>query len=151
MEGVLVSAKQVGAMVTTTVVTDKQGRYQFPSARLAPGQYALRIRAVGYALEGPATAQIAAQKPATADLKLRKAGTDEVASQLTNSEWLMSMPGTEAQKAAIRGCNHCHTYERIMRSKYDADAFMGVLQRMTQYSPSSFPLADPRPLESEDE
>ena len=147
MEGVLVSAKRAGAITTTTVVTDKQGRYQFPAARLQPGQYALRIRAMGYALEGPASVEIAAAKTASADLKLRKASTDETASQLSNSEWLMSMPGTESQKAAIRGCNHCHTYERILRSKYDADAFMGVLYRMTQYSPSSFPLMiQPHPL-----
>src|SRR5262245_50414098 len=30
MEGVLVSAKAVGGTVTTTVVTDSQGRYVFP-------------------------------------------------------------------------------------------------------------------------
>ena len=147
MEGVLVSAKRAGAVITTTVVTDPQGRYQFPSARLEPGQYMLRIRAVGYALENPAAVEIAPQKAASVDLKLRKASTDEVASQLTNSEWLMSMPGTEAQKASIRGCNHCHTYERIIRTNYDADAFMGVLQRMSQHAPSSFPLLlQPNPL-----
>ncbi len=147
MEGVLVSAKRAGAITTTTVVTDKQGRYQFPASRLEPGQYTLRIRAVSYALDGAKTITIAAQQAASADLKLRKATTDEVASQLTNSEWLMSWPGTEQQKASIRGCNHCHTYERIARTKYDADAFMGVIQRMSQHAPSSFPLMlQPHPL-----
>ena len=140
MEGVLVSAKRAGSIITTTVVTDLQGRYQFPAARLQPGQYTLRIRAVGYELEGARPVEIALQKAVTADLKLRKASTDQIASQLTNSEWLMSIPGTEQQKASIRGCNHCHTYERIMRSRHDADQFMGTLQRMSQHSPSSFPL-----------
>lgn len=147
MEGVLVSARRTGSVTTTTVVTDQQGRYSFPAARLEPGKYSLRIRAVGYDLEGPKTVEVAAQKATLADLKLRKASTDQIASQLTNSEWLMSMPGTEPQKASIRGCNHCHTYERIMRTSYDADAFMGTLQRMSQYSPSSFPLMiQPHPL-----
>jgi hypothetical protein len=140
MEGVLVSAKRTGAIVTTTVVTDAQGRYRFPADRLEPGRYTLRIRAVGYDLDGPNTVEIARQKPAIADLKLRKASTDEVAAQLTNSEWLMSMPGTAAQKASIRGCNHCHTYERIARSRHDADAFMGVIDRMAQHPAASFPL-----------
>ena len=35
MEGVLVSARKEGATITTTVVTDAQGRYSFPGARLA--------------------------------------------------------------------------------------------------------------------
>src|SRR5437879_5025609 len=50
MEGVLVSAKKADSTITVTVVSDQQGRYRFPEARLAPGRYALRIRAVGYDL-----------------------------------------------------------------------------------------------------
>ena len=45
LEGVLVSARKAGSPITITVVTDVQGRYRFPQARLEPGQYALRIRA----------------------------------------------------------------------------------------------------------
>jgi len=53
MEGVLVSARQEGSTVTITVVSDEQGRYSFPSTKVAPGRYAIRIRAVGYDLAGP--------------------------------------------------------------------------------------------------
>src|SRR5436309_2206487 len=52
MEGVLVSARQEGSTVTITVVSDEQGRYSFPSTNVAPGRYAIRIRAVGYDLDG---------------------------------------------------------------------------------------------------
>src|SRR6185369_16033125 len=48
MEGVLVSAKKTGSTITITVVSDSQGQYRFPASRLEPGQYVLRIRAVGY-------------------------------------------------------------------------------------------------------
>src|SRR6266480_3577700 len=34
MEGVLVSARKVGSTLTTTVVSDGQGRYRFPATRL---------------------------------------------------------------------------------------------------------------------
>ena len=51
MEGVLVSAKKAGSTITITVVSDAQGRYSFPAGKLEPGQYALRIRAVGYDLD----------------------------------------------------------------------------------------------------
>jgi virginiamycin B lyase len=53
MEGVLVSARRAGATITITVVSDAEGRYRFPSEKLSPGRYALRIRAVGYDLDGP--------------------------------------------------------------------------------------------------
>src|SRR4051812_3183288 len=72
MEGVLVSAKRAGARITITVASDPQGRYRFPAAKLQPGQYALRIRATGYDLDGPALVDVAADRPAIADLKLRK-------------------------------------------------------------------------------
>src|SRR2546427_11378148 len=36
LEGVLVSAKKDGATITTTVVSDKDGRYSFPAERMAP-------------------------------------------------------------------------------------------------------------------
>ena len=44
MGGVLVSAKKAGSTVTITVVSDAQGNYSFPAAKLEPGQYSLRIR-----------------------------------------------------------------------------------------------------------
>src|SRR5215469_17260506 len=46
MEGVLVSAQQEGSTIRTTVVTDAQGHYAFPSGRLTPGSYKITIRAV---------------------------------------------------------------------------------------------------------
>lgn len=146
MEGVLVSAKRAGSTITVTVVSDAQGRYSFPADRLEPGQHTLKIRATGYLLEGPNAVTIGAQKNAAADLKLRKATVSETASQLSDSEWLMSWPGTPQQKGAVRGCNHCHTYERIMRTKYDANTLLATIERMARYSPSSFPyLIQPHP------
>ena len=44
LEGVLVSAKKNGSTITTTVVTDRSGRYRFPQPRLEPGQYACGSR-----------------------------------------------------------------------------------------------------------
>ncbi len=146
MEGVIVRAKKAGSTIAVSVVSDAQGRYAFPANRLDAGQYALSIRATGYMLEGPASVTIGTQKNAAADLKLRKATADETASQLSNSEWLMSWPGTQQQKNAIRGCNHCHTYERIMRSKFDPATALATIERMSRYSPSSFPfLIQPHP------
>src|SRR6266849_6156192 len=72
MEGVLVSAKKEGSTITTTVVTNEQGRYSFPAARMEPGQYTITIRAIGYRLEGPKAVDVPAGSTGTADLKLGK-------------------------------------------------------------------------------
>jgi streptogramin lyase len=135
MEGVLVSAKKTGSTVAVTVVSDAQGRYSFPRARLEPGRYALRIRAGGYDLNDPGPVEISAQKTAQLDLKLVK--TKDLAAQLTNSEWLMSAPGTDAQKIALLECTGCHSLERVVRSSHDAAEFKEVLQRMATYDPGS--------------
>ena len=137
LEGVLVSAKKAGSNITITVVSYKDGHYAFPAAKLEPGQYALRIRAAGYDLDNTAVA-VTAGKTATADLTLRK--TEDLAAQMTNAEWLASMPGTDAQKVQLLNCVGCHTLERPARSKFSADEFMStILPRMQGYVNQSIP------------
>ena len=138
LEGVLVSARKSGSTITITVVTDEQGRYRFPQSRLEPGQYALRIRAAGYDLEGPDTVDVVAHQETKADLTVRKA--QDLASQLSNADWIDSVPGTPQEKAILRPCSHCHTLERIVRSRHDVEGFVSVIQRMSTYPQLSFPL-----------
>jgi streptogramin lyase len=132
LEGVLVSAQKSQSPITITVVSDRNGRFSFPAAKLESGHYALRIRATGYELDGPQGADVAEHKTANVDLRLRK--TADLAAQLTNTEWFMSFPGTAEQKRALIECMSCHTLERIARSKFDADEFMPVLKRMSDYA-----------------
>jgi len=73
MEGVLVSAKKAGSTMTLTVVSDEQGRYRFPASKLEPGKYGLRIRAVGYDLDGPPEVDVTSGQTTTADLRLTTA------------------------------------------------------------------------------
>ncbi|HEY7335451.1 MAG TPA: carboxypeptidase regulatory-like domain-containing protein [Bryobacteraceae bacterium] len=138
MEGVLISAKRAGSTVTITVVSDNRGEYRFPASKLPPGSYSLSIRAVGYDLTGPNAIEVAAGKTATADLTLRKAR--DLAAQLSNAEWFASLPGTDRQKASVRNCTHCHTLERVMRTRGGADALAKTIQRMSTYPQLSFPL-----------
>src|SRR5256886_15137860 len=136
-EGVLASVKADGSAFATTVVSDDQGRYRFPTGRLVPGHYTLRIRAVGYDLEVPAAVHVGANGT-TANLMLRKAKNP--GAQLTDAEWLASIPGTEDQKKQLLGCTNCHTLERTLRSTHDAEGFGQVLERMASYANQSFPL-----------
>jgi virginiamycin B lyase len=146
MEGVLVSAKQDGSTVTVTVVSDERGRYSFPSTRIRSGHYTISIRAVGYELDGSKTVDVNTDKTTTVDIRLHRA--KDLASQLTDAEWLASVPGTEDQKKQLLGCTNCHTLERTLRSTHDAQDFMGVLERMASYANQSFPLHPQRRVSS---
>jgi len=142
MEGVLVSAQRASTPITTTVVTDATGRYSFPRTRLEPGRYTLRVRATGYDLEDPGPIDIASNKTATADLKLAK--TKDLASQLSNAEWLLSMPGPDDQKSFLLNCVNCHRLDFITRSRHTSAEFIQVMERMGGYANSATPLKPQR-------
>jgi len=146
MEGVVVTAHRAKSIVQVSVTTDAEGRYSFPQERLQPGQYTLSTRAVGYEMDSPAKATVASIEPATADIKLKK--TKNLAGQLTNAEWMMSIPGTEAQKAQLLNCVGCHTLERVVRSTHDADEWTHVITRMRGYGAVSQPIKPQRMLDA---
>lgn len=136
MEGVLVSAKRVGGTVTVTVVTDKGGRYAFPGSRLAPGKYQLSIKAVGYDAATPNLIASVEKGRSKTDIRLNK--TRDLAAQLSDVEWLMSIPGTQEQKEWLsRSCVFCHSLTHVMESRYDAAGWMSTFARMANYSGSS--------------
>ena len=112
MEGVVVSARKDGSTISISVVTDAQGRFAYPAARLEPGHYTLKARAAGYEIDGATAAEVASGREARADIKLKK--VRNLSAHLTNAEWMMSMPGTDEQKRFLLNCNGCHTIERIM-------------------------------------
>ena len=134
MEGVVVSAKK--GIVTVSVVSDAKGQFNFPASKLGAGDYAITIRAAGYVLEGPKTVSIGADKPAqTIDVKLGT--TRNLAAQLTNLEWMLSVPGADDQKRALTGCTNCHTVQRILDSTHTADEFTALIPRMMHYGENS--------------
>src|SRR5580692_3670212 len=131
MEGVLVTAQKDNSPISTTVVSDASGHFRFPDGRLRSGHYRLRIRATGYELDGP---QVVDLGTSTTNVAIKLRQTSDLAAQLTNAEWFMSMPGTAEQKRPLIECMSCHTFERIVRSTYDADTFVPLLKRMAQYA-----------------
>jgi virginiamycin B lyase len=147
MEGVVVSAKKAGSTVMVSVISDAQGRYSFPADRLPAGKYSVTIRAIGYDLAAPTTADITDERTATVDLKLSKARN--LAAQMSNAEWIASIPGTDDQKAFLLDCVSCHTLERIVRSTHDANEFTQVITRMKGYGAVSQPIKPQRMLDPE--
>lgn len=134
MEGVIVSARRAGSTMTISVVTDAQGQYSFPADRLEPGTYSIAIRAVGYDLSGPASVDLT-EGPAHFDLQLKK--TRRLGAQLSSGEWLISVPGSPAEKQGLNGCTMCHTLQRPLTSRYDAEAMAKIVQRMSTHTINS--------------
>jgi virginiamycin B lyase len=143
MEGVVVTAKKPGSIVQVSVTTDAQGHYAFPENRLEPGDYTISIRAAGYDIDAPTKAAVESEKTTTTDIKLKK--TRNLASELTNAEWTMSVPGTPEQKAMLLNCTGCHTLERVVRSTHDSDEWTHVITRMMGYGAVSQPVK-PQPM-----
>src|SRR3954454_11801212 len=96
MEGVIVSAKK--GIVTVSVVSNDKGEFSFPRSKLAAGDYALSIKAGGYDLDGANKVTLTGQ-PKAMDLKLVK--TKNIAPQLSNQEWIHSVPGSKDEKRIL--------------------------------------------------
>jgi hypothetical protein len=138
MEGVVVSAQKAGSPITVSVISDAKGRYEFPRERLEDGDYAVRIRAIGYDTAKPVSAKVTTGKPTR--LNIRLVATRDLAAQLSSAEWMDSVPGESRDKRALLNCVNCHTLERVMRSKYSAEEFTTiVLPRMQSYVNQSMP------------
>jgi virginiamycin B lyase len=137
MEGVLVTARKPGSNVAVTVVSDAQGRYRFPVSHLAPGSYGLAIRAAGYDLASAPNVTVTVGKTASDDLRLVPA--KDLEDQLTNGEWMISAPGSDADRIGLLECTTCHTLQRVVDSYHTAADFRNfVLPRMAGYANQSF-------------
>jgi streptogramin lyase len=140
MEGVLVTVKKEGSTIALTVVSDARGEYAFPAGRLGSGKYAVKIRAVGYDLDGASSVDVVKGHDQALDLKL--VPTRDLAAQLSSAEWVASAPGTEKERnGTFLRCVNCHTVERIFRSKYTTEQFQeNILPRMFSYANNSIPM-----------
>src|SRR5207248_7431103 len=89
-----------------------------------------------YDLDGTGAAEVVASKTTTADLKLRK--TRDLAAQLTNSDWMSSLPDQPARRG-LASCTTCHTVQRVLDSTHTADEFAALIPRMMRYGAMSRP------------
>ena len=134
MEGVIVSAKRQGSTITVSVVSDAQGQYSFPRDRLEPGTYAISMRAVGYDLTSPGPVELT-EELTNLDLNLTRTRT--LSAQLTNTEWMISAPGTFEEKQYLDDCTMCHTLQIPLNSRHDMDEMTRVVQRMSSHTLNS--------------
>ena len=84
MEGVVVTAKKAGSTIAISVVSDAEGKFSFPAAKIEPGEYTLRIRAIGYELDGPKTVKVGGRDRAGRRSSSRRPATSRPSSPAPN-------------------------------------------------------------------
>jgi streptogramin lyase len=145
--------------VRTTVATDEDGRYEFPI--MQSGEYVLRVATpLSYLPLQRDRVRVDGSKQID-DLVLEKVPqaaegalpgvlppTEEIASQLSGSELLWNLPGTDLEKTAfIRTCGiGCHDLKEILRNRFDERSWRTVVTWMTSRgSASAFMVRPPNP------
>jgi streptogramin lyase len=150
LEGMMVQLISQKSNMRTTVYTNVDGHYEFP--KLDPGMYTLRI-AQPREFQPFVKKDVAVNgSPALDDIKLTRAFKTEllpfrndIAAQMTGTEWLMSLSGTYEEKRQLTfSCNFCHSYQQILRNRYDEHGWQQIVRRMTHGAGSPLILMRPQ-------
>ena len=137
LEGIMVQLVSKETAIRTTVYSDRDGHYEFP--KLNPGLYTLRVarpREFQPYVKENVTVN---GSPALDDISLTRVTQLEllpprrdIAAQMTGTEWLLSLSGTgEEKKLLTTNCNFCHSYQQILRNRYDEHGWTQIINRMT--------------------
>ena len=128
--GVTVSAAAEGGTITTSVYTDEQGRYYFPS--MPGGKYRVWAQAVGYQA-GRARVELNPAGKTRQDFTLPAAKDFE--RQLTSPEWLSALPDWRPEDIRLKlifvhSCTTCHSAAFALENKFDEAGWKAILVRM---------------------
>ena len=131
--GVTVSAAAEGGTITTSVYTDEQGRYYFPS--MPGGKYRVWAQAVGYQA-GRARVELNPAGKTRQDFTLPAAKDFE--RQLTSPEWLSALPDRRPEDIRLKlifvhSCTTCHSAAFALQNKFDEAGWKAILVRMERY------------------
>ena len=144
--GVQVSAKAAGTTITTTVFTDEQGRYFFPAMRGGP--YRVWAQAVGFA-RAPAEVTIVSGARIHQAFTLHRLGTlDEIAPQLSESEWIAALPDDTREQRRMKeilrvNCGMCHSIAAVLQHRFDERGWLNMIDAMIKFNrPSRRPTVE---------
>ena len=142
LEGIMVQLIAQENSIRTTVYSNEAGQYEFP--KLPTGVYTLRIalplefqpyRKDSVRIDGaPQLEEIVLKRVTDQELL---PPTPEIAAQLSGSEWLLNVGGTEQEKRLfVANCNWCHAYQLVFRARYDESGWRNIVDRMSHYAGS---------------
>ena len=128
--GVTVSAKMPGHTITTSVFTDDQGKYYFPT--LESGLHEVRAQAVGWdSARRQIDLKVAIQQQ---DFVLD--GTDDFVAQLSGDRMVAALPEDTAahrrMKAVFVGvCTECHAANIVLHNRFDEQGWEALVLAMS--------------------
>lgn len=137
LAGVQVSAKAVGATITTTVFTDGRGRYFFPA--LPGGAYRTWAQAVGFA-RAPADVTVDAGARMRQPFTLHPLRTfDEIVPQLSESEWIAALPEDTREQRRMKevlrvNCGICHSIASVLQHRFDESGWLNMIDAMIKFN-----------------
>lgn len=128
LEGVVISAKEEGKTITTSVFTDEEGRYYFTP--LAKGHYQVWAQAVG---SETAHSAVDLNKETQKDFTLKT--IKDFTKQLSGPEWMMALPEDTFEhrrmKAIFRNnCAGCHQPNFVLQNRFDANGWRNIINVM---------------------
>jgi hypothetical protein len=125
--------------VRTTVYVQEDGSFEFPG--MQAGSYTLRIaKPLEYKPYRRDRVQIngATRLP---DIVLERVtqsehlpGTPAILSQLSGSEMLWNLPGSNFEKQIFNNGCGCHSYQQTFRNRFDERSWRVIVNKMTHYS-----------------
>lgn len=137
LEGVAISARAQGKTFTTSVYTDHDGNYFFPS--LADGQYQMWAQAVGFE-------SVRTEPSVSSGKKIQQNFTlqplQDFHKQLSATEWANSLPQGTPEDRRMKlvlhyNCSGCHITGFVLQKRFDAAGWGTIINTMinTQTQP----------------
>jgi virginiamycin B lyase len=128
LRGVFVRSRRViKSKITTSVLSDKEGRYRFDN--LSPGEYQVWTAATGYKEAPPATVKVMTAGEASLNFSLEK-GTVRW-SDLSNIQAIALLPDGKGKRAWLSQCMICHSFQsKIAGTHRDSQDWVAAVNFM---------------------
>jgi len=145
LEGVGVSARASVRTFTTTVYTDQNGEYSFPT--LGSGHYKVWAQAVGFDRVAKEVDLVSGER-SQVDLALPQ--LEDFHRQLSGTEWVESLPeenpaDRRMKVIFISNCIGCHTAAFPLQNRFDAAGWRAILTAMSRMSTLGYVPDDAQP------
>lgn len=130
LAGITITARGVGQVMSTSVMTDERGVYVFP--HLDAGPYKVMTQGVG--LTGN-KGEVTLDGTHTATRNVVMKPLADYGMQLSGYEWFNSLPeGTTADKRMKQilyvGCTGCHSLDVVLQNRFDEKGWNAVVKAM---------------------
>lgn len=130
LEGVAVSARNLAESFTTTVYTDENGQFVFPS--LTAGKYTVWAQAVGFQRF---TRQVQMDGTMATVLKFALPALADFLPQLSGTEWAASLAeetplDRRMRTVFINNCSGCHEVSFPLQNRFDEAGWRAVVTLM---------------------